>query len=76
MLTNKGATADTADQDECDQNADVVRADIGEETSCDEESGAHPHGDGNNGDCKAEHGNVHNRSRCIADGLIWVAKGG
>lgn len=76
MLTNEGASADTADQNECDQDAYVVRADVGEETPCDEESRAHPHGDGDDSDSKAEHGNVHNRSRCIPDGFIWIAKGG
>ena len=76
MLTLEGASADTADQDECNQDTYVVRPDVGDEPACDEETSTHPHHDGNHGDRKAEHGNVHDWGRCIADRLIWVAKGG
>jgi hypothetical protein len=75
VLTFEGASADSADQDKCNQDTYVVRADVGDEPSCDEESSTHPHDDGNDGDRKAEHGDIYDRSRCIADRFIWIAKG-
>jgi hypothetical protein len=76
VLTNEGATADTAYHNQCDQDTYIVRPDVGDEASCDEESSAHPHDDGNDGHCEAEHGDVHNRGCFVADGLVWIAKGG